>query len=200
MEKDNKEKLIEAGEKLFAQKGLAGVSIRELSHAAGVNSALISYYFGGKEGLYSSILEIQFLPMVKMLDSMAEVKASPKERIISYAKCVAMIHQKSPFLTKFFMSELTNPSRFFEVIVRKYIERIYHFLTGALKEGIECGEFRPNIDVNTAALTLAGMMNFYFIARPISRHFAPGGSEQDESYVEQAVEIFLNGVMPYEGK
>lgn len=200
MEKDNKEKLIEAGEKLFAQKGLTGVSIRELSQAAGTNSALISYYFGGKEGLYSSILETQFLPMVMMLDSMAELKASPKEKIISYAKCVARIHRKSPFLTKFLMGELTNPSRFFEIIVRKYIERVYRFLTETLKEGIERGEFRPDIDVNAASLTLAGMMNFYFIARPISRHFAPGGPEQDDNYVEQAVEIFLNGVMPYEGK
>jgi TetR/AcrR family transcriptional regulator len=194
METDVREKLIKAGENLFARKGLAGVSIREVSTAAGTNSALISYYFGGKEGLYSAVLETQFSPIGIILDSMAGSKASAVEKIVEYARHVANVHRTQPFLTKFLMGEILNPSRFFEAIIRKYIERVYCFLTDTLKAGIAAGELRPDLDVPAAALALAGMMNFYFISRPISQNFVAGGTAQDAQYVVQAVEIFLNGV------
>lgn len=194
MEKDTKEKLIDVGERLFAQKGLAGVSIRELSKEAGANSALISYHFGSKEGLYSAVLETQFSPIGVLLETVTGLKASPTEKLITYARHVAMIHGKRPFFTKYLMGEILNPSRFFEPVIRKYIERIYRFLTNTLNEGIACGEFRKDIEVEKAAVALAGIINFYFISRPIFRHFVAGGFEQDERYVAQAVDIFLNGV------
>lgn len=42
---------------MFAAKGLAGARVSEIAAQAGVNKQLISYYFGGKEGLYDAILE-----------------------------------------------------------------------------------------------------------------------------------------------
>lgn len=51
-----REKLIAAGKKLFAQKGLSGTSIRDIAKAANLNSSMISYYFEGKEGLYRECL------------------------------------------------------------------------------------------------------------------------------------------------
>jgi len=49
--------LIEAGRSEFAAKGLAGARVSEIARRAGVNKQLISYYFGGKEGLYQAILD-----------------------------------------------------------------------------------------------------------------------------------------------
>lgn len=194
MEKDTRDKLLETGERLFSEKGLSGVSIRELSKEAGANSALISYHFGGKEGLYSAILEKQFSPIGALLDLVSGTKSSPTEKIIMYARCVAQVHGEVPFLTKFLMGEILNPSRFFEPLIQKYIQRLYRFLTETLQEGIACGEFRKDMDVASATFALAGMMNFYFIVRPISRRFVPGGTERDKEFVVNAVEIFLNGV------
>lgn len=52
-----RERLLDAGLKLFAEKGLDGVSVREIAKAANLNVSLVSYYFGGKEGLYEALLE-----------------------------------------------------------------------------------------------------------------------------------------------
>jgi AcrR family transcriptional regulator len=49
------DKLLQAAEGLFAAHGYNGVSVRELAAAAGVNSALVSYHFGSKEGLLSEV-------------------------------------------------------------------------------------------------------------------------------------------------
>ena len=57
MEQDKKERLLTAAIKLFSEHGYEQVSIRQLAQASGLNSAMISYYFGGKEKLYVSVLQ-----------------------------------------------------------------------------------------------------------------------------------------------
>jgi AcrR family transcriptional regulator len=46
---DKQIKIMEAAEELFAEKGFSGTSVRDISDAADINVAMISYYFGSKE-------------------------------------------------------------------------------------------------------------------------------------------------------
>ena len=55
--KDSKNKLLRTAFELFALRGLDGVSTREIVRKAGVNIHAISYYFGGKEGLYEAVVD-----------------------------------------------------------------------------------------------------------------------------------------------
>jgi AcrR family transcriptional regulator len=55
-------KLVEAATELFIRKGFRNVSIREIADAAGTNSALISYYFGDKEGLFTQVFKNTVAP------------------------------------------------------------------------------------------------------------------------------------------
>jgi AcrR family transcriptional regulator len=57
---DCRKKLIAAATPIFARKGLHGTNVRDLARAAGVNFSMISYHFGGKNGLYAAVLEEQF--------------------------------------------------------------------------------------------------------------------------------------------
>ncbi|MEZ4872390.1 MAG: TetR family transcriptional regulator [Bdellovibrionales bacterium] len=50
--------LLNAAKQLFAKHGLRGTSIRDIAQAAQVNSSMISYYFGGKEGLYKECVRL----------------------------------------------------------------------------------------------------------------------------------------------
>ena len=52
-----KERILASATKLFAQKGFDGVGIREICKDAGANICMISYFWGGKEGLYQGILD-----------------------------------------------------------------------------------------------------------------------------------------------
>src|SRR4051812_11592053 len=50
-----REQILSAAEILFAQKGFKATTLKDVSAASGVNSALVSYYFGNKEGLRHQI-------------------------------------------------------------------------------------------------------------------------------------------------
>ncbi|HET6253863.1 MAG TPA: TetR/AcrR family transcriptional regulator [Puia sp.] len=54
---DKREHILSVAEELFAEKGFDGASVRDIAQRAGVNLAMISYYFGSKEKLLESLLE-----------------------------------------------------------------------------------------------------------------------------------------------
>lgn len=56
-----KEIIIESALKLFSTKGFEGTSVREIAADAGVNVAMINYYFGSKENLFESVVEYRAL-------------------------------------------------------------------------------------------------------------------------------------------
>jgi len=51
----SRQKLLASAERLFAERGFSGVSVRDIASGAGVNSALVGYYFGNKLGLLSAV-------------------------------------------------------------------------------------------------------------------------------------------------
>lgn len=56
---DKREHILNVAEELFAEKGFDGTSVRDIAQLAGVNLAMISYYFGSKEKLLESLIELR---------------------------------------------------------------------------------------------------------------------------------------------
>jgi len=76
---DTRNRLLDAAEALFCEKGFEGVSVRELTAAAGCNLAAVNYYFGGKDKLYAEMFRRQFEMMIQgNLDSISRVMAGPE--------------------------------------------------------------------------------------------------------------------------
>ncbi|EGO62135.1 TetR/AcrR family transcriptional regulator [Acetonema longum] len=193
MDKDPRDKLIEVGTRLFAKKGLAAVTIRELADAAGTNSAMISYYFGGKEGLYAAVMEAHLEKIRSVIKQAQLNNLEPLEKIRRYGQGVLNIHNQSPYLIRLVFSEITNPTVHFEP-VRKTIGLVALFLQQAIREGIEAGQIRPDVDPAYATVALAGILNFFFIARPLAEGFLPQGQNHEGVFNRQALDIFLNGI------
>jgi AcrR family transcriptional regulator len=64
-EERTRDRILRTAERLFAERGFNGVSVRELAAAAGVNLALIGYHFGSKEGLLSEVYRRHCEPMIE---------------------------------------------------------------------------------------------------------------------------------------
>src|SRR5258708_31811845 len=56
---DKREHILVAAEELFGEKGFDGTSVRDIAQKAGVNLAMISYYFGSKEKLLEYLIEFR---------------------------------------------------------------------------------------------------------------------------------------------
>jgi AcrR family transcriptional regulator len=197
MEKDAQTKLLETATLLFSQKGFHAVSIRELARTAKINSALISYYFGGKEGLYQEVLEEQFTLIASLIESLESMppRLSPIEGLRMYADNIAIIHRQRPFLTKFLMSEIINPTPCGEKIIKKYLSRVFLFISTVIGKGVASGEFKSNLNGDYATISLAGIMNFFFLSKPIFQEFTSLEEGGEGDYTSQAIDTFLNGII-----
>ena len=78
------ENILFNAEKLFAEKGFDGTSIREISKEAQVNVSMISYYFGSKEKLFEKIFEYRMNESLSFAkDVLADQKMNEWEKIIA---------------------------------------------------------------------------------------------------------------------
>ena len=89
-EKDDvRNRLLDVAERLFCENGYEGVSVRELTAAAGCNLAAINYYFGGKEKLYTEMFRRQFTAMIEgHLETFRQVAADPDATLESLFRAI----------------------------------------------------------------------------------------------------------------
>ncbi|NDE09484.1 MAG: TetR/AcrR family transcriptional regulator [Chitinophagia bacterium] len=88
---DKQIQIIEIAERLFAERGFDGTSVRDIAHEAGVNIAMISYYFGSKEKLMEALLEWRVGEIKIRVESLIkDDRFTPLEK-------VNMLHQQKSF-------------------------------------------------------------------------------------------------------
>jgi TetR/AcrR family transcriptional regulator len=195
MEKnDLRNKLISIATRLFAERGLHGVSIRELSKAAGVSISMISYHFGGKEGLYSSVLQEQF----SGFDYIEEIDAADSDalsKIEAYIRWTIVRHRDKPYLLRFYTSELTNPTQCFPLIVQPAIGKVIEILVQIIEEGISRNSFRKDLNPADTVLAMAGMVNYYFLSTLATQGLINHSPERDEVLIRHYMDIFTKGIL-----
>jgi AcrR family transcriptional regulator len=195
-EKDARTLLLEAALPLFATKGFAAVTFKEISEASGVNSALINYYFKSKEGLYEAVLVSQFSKFQTRLLQTSLQQSEPKDRIELFIKTLVQIHQENPHVRRLITMELTQPSKFFESMVKKYISKISEFLNATICEGIAKGQFREDLEPAFVAPIMVGAINFFFIAEPVVRiAFNQDYSSGKDDFALQAIKVYFEGIL-----
>ncbi len=190
---DCRGKLLAVGTELFAARGLYGVSVRELAQAAGTSISMVSYYFGGKEGLYAAVLQEQFA----CFDQIDEIRehGDPLAVIEAYLRWTIRRHRSNPHLLRFYASELTNPTAFFATIVSPAISKVLRILAEVIGEGVRQGRFRRDIQPENASLALAGMVNYFFLSTLATENLISHSPEKDEQLIRQYVAIFTRGIM-----
>jgi AcrR family transcriptional regulator len=108
------EQLLSAGMEAFALYGLEGVSTRQLAKAAGVNSAAIAYYFGGKDGYYIAVIKYVLEERIKpLMGFVSEIQDELLNQRLSRAELGVLLEK---FIYGQAVSALTNPD--INVLVR----------------------------------------------------------------------------------
>lgn len=186
--------LIKIATPLFSEKGFNGVSVREIASRAGVNLSMISYYFGGKEGLYGAVLNEQFSVLHRVAE-IAQMDADPLKKIEFYVRATVVRYRQNPYLLRFYTSELTNPTSCFATIVKPAIQGVVKILQEFFADGLSHRQFREGLDPTDTALALAGMINFYFLLEPASGELVDHSPGRDEELIRHIMDIFTNGVL-----
>lgn len=157
------DKIIQAAIRLFADKGYDGVSIKEISRQAGTNSALISYYFGGKAQLYQAVLNRQADNFFSAMGKLEKSPLSPLKRLKLFVEEQARLQLSDPSGLFILCREFMTPSQAGTDIVKERILGIYRWITEELQEAQKIGSLKPGTDCPRAAFTLISIFTFYIL-------------------------------------
>ena len=166
----SKEQILDAAERLFGAQGFSGTTIKQIGHTAGVNSALLYYYFEDKERLYRSVLERLVSRLVRRTLERLEADASPTDRIRGFIEAQVETFVANPELPRLFMREMLDHH------AAHAVEQIQHLAATSFKalcetiaEGQKQGTFRSDLDPKFAAISTVGQVAYFFLARPAVR-------------------------------
>lgn len=160
--------ILEAAEGIFAEVGLAGARIDAIAGAAGINKAMLYYYFKSKEGLYRAVLERNVEEFHRLADDVLSGGGSAGSIVLRYVSTHFSFIGARPFYTRLFQRLIMAGDRSLERIVRQHFAPLSGKLIALIESGVSSGEFRP-LDARHTVISLVALTVFYFNAAPMAR-------------------------------
>ena len=187
-----KQAILRAAISEFAHETVAGARIDEIARTARVNKALLYYYFRDKEQLYGAVLDNIFSQLLSRVIPALDSELPPGEKIRQYIgayfDAVASVPQVPRILQQEMMRTGRDGSPHIKRIARAYIRPLAMRVRTVLIQGIENGEFR-RVDPQHTALSMVGMVVFYFTAAPMLRAVFQYEPLAEESIAERKAAV-----------
>lgn len=187
-------KIMQAATELFAQENFNAVSIKQIAAASGVNSALISYYFGGKKNLYQEVLYTEADKFLKLQEKIRSRGESPLVKLRSYVDSIAEMQLKQPYNMHLIYRELLSPQPMFENYVKNRLYKIHQFMSELVDEAIACGEIVTAIKPTHVAFTLEGIIMFFFLTQGQIRQIGNFDQRSETAYLMEALDSYLSSL------
>jgi TetR/AcrR family transcriptional regulator len=187
--------LLEAARSLFLKYGFRAVSSRQVAAAAGVNPAMIHYYFEGKEGLYRAMLESAIAPVVTRLSAMLGDPASAD--IEALARAYMRVLAANPWIPALIVREvLTAEGSFRQAFVRDFAGRLAPMVRTVVAREIAQGRLRRDLDPALTVVSLLSLALFPFISLPITSRVLglEAGEAGTERLIVHTLRVLLHGV------
>ncbi|MEO6500161.1 MAG: TetR/AcrR family transcriptional regulator [Mucilaginibacter sp.] len=182
---DKKDHILDVAERVFSDLGYDAASTRFISGEAGVNMAMLNYYFGSKDGLFLAVIERKiemFHSLIQSIgndDSMSALDKLEKG-IDSFINKITVNNCFIKIVNREIMGnrgELTEKIGSMMIINALEFKKI-------LQEGIDSGEFRKDVETEMVIATIFGTKN-YITGVPHVASKLLGKDVNDEKFMEE---------------
>jgi AcrR family transcriptional regulator len=187
--KETAGKILQAASKLFAEKGFANVSVRDICRESGTTAPVIYYYFGSKKGLFDDVARKQ-ISMEDFIRNLAEVSnhADPRRGLESFIITYLSSFPEHTFDIGLYMRDSATLDKHSAQMVSDDLERIRTLAEGLVDKSISKGLFRKT-DSKLAVDCLLGMLN-----RVIFQHIHFAKSSDRDGYSRFVTDFFFRAM------
>jgi AcrR family transcriptional regulator len=205
---DKQVQIMEAAEKLFAEQGFAGTSVRDIAEAAHVNLAMISYYFGSKEKLMEAMFHHRGVDFKLQLENILQNKnLSPIQKVEKLIDdYIERIFKKQSFHKIMAREQMVSSSSPITEQIYEMKQRNFSLIKELIHQGQKAGQFKKNIDISLLMMTLTGTSSQLVTAQHYYRkinHLEDMPVEELEKLMKKKLSIYLKNlfkaVLTYEG-
>jgi TetR/AcrR family transcriptional regulator, regulator of cefoperazone and chloramphenicol sensitivity len=192
-------RLLTEASRIFAEKGYATASTREICLAAGLNVAAIHYHFGGKEGLYRAALVGPIEALAGLLDGFdapgLSLEASLQRLLGGFVGPSDACNPGHDAGARLFLREMIEPTPMFAAAVAQHILPVHRAISGLLARHVGLPPHaEPDEDIHRLAFALVAMANDYCMSREFMSLVAPGLLAGDDPLARARTRLVQWGV------
>lgn len=159
--------IMEGAEELISEKGFNATTVRDIADKAGVNLAMISYYFGSKDKLLEAIFDRRGDHTKLMLEDLANKAgmSSLDKMFLLLDHYIQKIMNQQCFHKILVREQSVSSNEAIAALVLKMKRQNFEVVKRLVSEGQKKGEFRRNIDVHLLMTTMLGTTNHLFTSQ-----------------------------------
>ncbi|MBN2414551.1 TetR/AcrR family transcriptional regulator [bacterium] len=205
IDRGNTETLIlDAAMQVFLEKGRHGARMQEIADRAGINKALLHYYFRSKKNLYAEILSRVFRIFYARITEAHRPGLPFREQLRLFIDVYVDMLDSNPRIPLFLAREMSEGG----VIVSDFMKRFQQemdpavpdLIVSAIEQAASRGEIR-RVDPRHFLMSMIGACIFFFVAKPlVLTIFKDSGWMESQAFVaerKQAVfDLLYNGLNP----
>ncbi len=183
--------ILTAAKKVFLQKGMEGARMQEIADEAGINKALLHYYFRSKEKLFNQIFDHAVQGIFDTINASIRQEQDIYAFIAVFVKKYMAIIRENPFISNFIFNEINrNPDRVSELA--KFIRLDKAAYVKMIQKNIKEGKMVP-VKPEHLLADLLGMSIFPIVARPLALNYLFNeDKEAYEAFLDQRVDHIVN--------
>ena len=196
--------ILDIATELFAAKGKHGVSTAEIASAAGVNKALIFYYFNTKDDLYIAVFEKQINQLARsVIDALMREKPGSDRLIAFIRNHISIIGAKQHYF-RLFMREIlfTDDTSSYKLrnMAVSVLTEMRKILFESLQTARNNGEFR-DVDPYQTLVSIISLDIFFFLGKPFIASMIPTEFLKDfeRDRGEHVLDLVMNGLRAQQG-
>jgi len=191
--------LLDTAETLFSQKGYDGTSVRDIAEAAGINTAMISYYFGSKEKLMEEIFERKSLNIKeKVADLLKDDSLDPLEKMYSLVDMfIEGILSRKTFHRILLCEQIINQNPPIITMLDKLKTKNSEYINDLIRLGKKKGLFKKNIDIPMMTNTLIGTVSHTLVNMDFYKtyhHMEGLKDEEFERVVKKRLSVHIKNI------
>ncbi len=198
---ETRERILDAAHSIFVRKGTAASRTQEIATQAGVNKALVHYYFGTKAALADAIFERALSTiMPRIFGILADPNLSIEEKVPAIAKEQIDFHSARPYLAGYLLSELhAEPDRIARLMMRRGGPVPLDVLRKQLRDAAKAGKIRE-ISAEQFVANMMGLLIFPFAIRPALVELLSLDATRWRAFIDErrrlVPDFFLAGLRP----
>lgn len=200
--KNTEQKILQTAMDIFVSKGKHGTKMQEIADAAGINKAMLHYYFRSKDKLFARVFENVFSGIFSTLHTTFENDDSFQQKLTNFVNAYCELIKTNSNLPLFILREIQEDSEeikeLFANILENYKFNLPFKFIDSTKKAIQEGEIKA-VDPRQLLITVLGSSVFYFIAEPLLSVFLKNDPNYSrEIFIDERkkaiVDIIFNGI------